>query len=133
MPFELLLLSLIGLSLLITVAQNFKIRVMATKNEQQAQLLMTIKQEMEALLMCERGMGVRIKQQQQQVRSMIDRQDKLEISDGSNPSYKHAMVLLQKGISTDELIEACDLSRGELELLSRLKMATDSSTKARAA
>ena len=63
-----------------------------------------------------------VKQQQKQVRSMIERQDNLEISNSSNTSYKQAMVLLQKGASTDELIDACDLSRGELELLYRMSI-----------
>ena len=106
---------------------------MAGETQQQAQSLMEIKHEMGALLSCERGMGDRIKQQQQQVRCVIERQDKLEISDGSNTSYKQAMVLLQKGVSADELIEACDLSRGELDLLSRLKIASESIPTPRAA
>ena len=76
--------------------------------------------ELSALLMCERGMGSRLKQQQQQVRNIIERQDKLEISDGGGTSYRQAMVLLNKGASADELIDACDISRGELDLLSRL-------------
>ncbi len=80
--------------------------------------------EISALLKCEKGIGSRLKQQQQQVRNIIERQDKLEVSDGAGTSYRQAMVLLNKGASTDELIDACDMSRGELELLSRLNEAS---------
>ena len=93
----------------------------------------TLKQDLQAMLSCEKGMGSRIKQQQNMVRTLAERQDKLEISDGSNTSYKQAMVLLQRGASTDDLIDACDMSRGELELLSRLQSITDPKTHYQAA
>ena len=93
----------------------------------------TLEQDLHALLSCEKGMGSRIKQQQNMVRTLAERQDKLEISDGSNTSYKQAMVLLQRGASTDDLIDACDMSRGELELLSRLQSITDPKTHYQAA
>jgi hypothetical protein len=54
----------------------------------------------------------------------------VEIGDVSNTSYKQAMVLLQKGARTDELIDACDLSREELDLLSRMKIGTTARYKA---
>jgi Protein of unknown function (DUF2802) len=133
MPVEFMLLAPSCICLLIIVAQSIKIRRLAGDMHGQEQALMELKQEMGVLLSCERGMGDRIKQQQQQVRCVIERQDKLEISDVSNTSYKQAMVLLQKGASTDELIDACDLSRGELELLSRLKIASESTPTTKAA
>ena len=130
---EIMLLPLSCIGLLIVLAQAIRLRRIDAVVQQQGNLLAMIKQEMEALLLCEKGMGNRIKQQQQQVRSIIERQDKLEINDGSNTSYKQAMVLLQKGASTDELIDACELSRGELELLSKMKIASNSNTTSRVA
>ena len=119
---EIMLLPLSCVALLIVLAQAIQLRKIDGEMDNQKQHLTMLREEMEALLRCERGMGTRIKQQQQQVRTVIERQDRLEISGESNTSYKQAMVLLQKGASTDELIDACDLSRGELDLLSRLKM-----------
>jgi len=112
--------------LFVVVVQAVYLRKLTSDLQRQKQIIADVKQELGALLLCERGMGDRIRQQQQQVRSMIERQDTLEISGGSQTSYKQAMVLLQKGASADELIDACDLSRGELELLARLKMAAAS-------
>ena len=113
---------IVAIGVLLFTLMGIKIWRLDRQFKQQGKLLAIVNEEMKALLVCEKGMGQRIKQQQKQVKEMIDRQDKLEISDGSNTSYKQAMILLQKGASTDELIEACDLSRGELELLSRLKI-----------
>ena len=79
--------------------------------------------EVMALLKCEKGIGNRLKQQQQLLRHVIERQDSMEVHDGAGTSYRQAMVLLNKGASTDELIDACDMSRGELDLLSRLNNA----------
>lgn len=123
MSVELMLLPVICMYLLVLVAQAAKLRKLSNEMQQQGNTLSELKQEMAALLSCERGMGERIKQQQQQVRCVIDRQDKQEISNSTNSSYKQAMVLLQKGVSTDDLIEACELSRGELDLLSRMEIA----------
>ncbi len=113
---------LLAVCILLLVLQTVKLIKLTARVRQQGGTLTELRQELSALLSCERGMGRRIRQQQQQFLSIIERQDKLEISDVSNTSYKQAMVLLQKGASTDELIEACDLSRGELDLLSRLKL-----------
>ncbi len=130
-----------GLTLLVPVclfifiitALVVKLRMLSGELQRQGKALVLIKQEMNALLSCERGMGQRIRRHQQEVRGVIERQDRLEVSDGSTGSYKQAMALLQKGISTDELIDACDLSRGELELLSRLKIAAESAPASKAA
>ena len=118
MPFEMPLISLLCVGMLIAALGFLKLRKMSGQIRIQENALTELRWELEALLLCERGMGDRLRQQQKQVRSMIERQDNLEISDSSNTSYKQAMVLLQKGASTDELFDACDLSRGELELMS---------------
>ena len=126
MPVELILLAPSCVLLFIVAVQTITLRKLEGTMQHQGQVVTDLRQEMNALLSCERCIGDRIKQQQQQVRCVIERQDRLEISDASNTSYKQAMVLLQKGASTDELIDACDLSRGELDLLSRLKIASES-------
>ena len=91
------------------------------KLNKQRQSVSGIESELKALLLCERGIVERLKQQQQQVRSMADRQDKLEITDTSSSNYKQAKALMQHGATTDELVDTCDLSRGELELISHLQ------------
>ena len=111
------------------VLQARKLRRLEFSLTEQSGKLEECKSEITALLQCEKGMGSRLKQQQQQVRNIIERQDKIEVSDGAGTSYRQAMVLLNKGASADELIDACDMSRGELELLSRLNSASSGSTR----
>ena len=113
------ILLMIGISL-----QSRKLRRLERALALQSDRLDECSSEISALLKCEKGIGSRLKQQQQQVRNIIERQDKLEVSDGAGTSYRQAMVLLNKGASTDELIDACDMSRGELDLLSRLNNAS---------
>ena len=132
MPFDITFLSLFCVCLLVIALEALNLRKLARKIRIQGHTLTELRQELEALLLCDRGMGDRIKQQQKQVRCMIERQDNLEISNSSNTSYKQAMVLLQKGASTDELIDACDLSRGELELLYRMTTVSESTSSSRA-
>ncbi len=66
-------------------------------------------------------MADRIKRQSAQMQGIIDRQERVEINGYSQVNYKQAIALMNKGASTDELIEACDISRGELELISHLQ------------
>jgi len=53
--------------------------------------------------------------------------------DMDNSGYKQAVALMQRGADTDELVDACDLSRGELDLLSRLQSSVRDVRKKRAA
>jgi len=103
MPFDITFLSLFCVCLLVIALEALNLRKLARKIRIQGHTLTELRQELEALLLCDRGMGDRIKQQQKQVRCMIERQDNLEISNSSNTSYKQAMVLLRKGASTDEV------------------------------
>ncbi len=82
--------------------------------------LMDLRKELEVLLLCDRGMADRIKNQQQQMHGIVDRQDRLEINESPQVNYKQAIALMKRGATTDELVEACDISRGELELISHL-------------
>ena len=92
-------------------------------------LLANVQKEVEAMLLCERGMADRIKQTQTQMHGITSRQDKLEINESSQVNYKQAIALLRRGASTDELVESCDISRGEVDLIShmqKLKLNTSS-------
>lgn len=80
-----------------------------------------VKNELHALLECERNMGARLKTQQQRMHGIVERQDKIEINELSQTSYKQAIALMHKGASPDEMVEVCDISRGELDLIARLQ------------
>lgn len=56
----------------------------------------------------------------QQLRRLTERQDQLDFREPVSPTYNHAIKLVQKGVTIDELMAACGLVRGEAELLVRL-------------
>lgn len=57
---------------------------------------------------------------EQQLRRLTERQDQTDFREPAPPAYNHAIKLVQKGASIDDLIAACGLVRGEAELLIRL-------------
>ena len=116
---------LVHICLSLVFVQLALLFVFRKRLNQQEQFIDSIKNEIHALLLCERGIADRLKQQQQQVRWMADRQDKLELTEAASGNYKQAMALMKRGASTDEVVDTCDLSRGELELISHLQNIRD--------
>ncbi len=57
---------------------------------------------------------------EQQLRRLAERQDQTDFREPVSPTYNHAIKLVQKGVSIDELMAVCGLVRGEAELLMRL-------------
>ena len=57
---------------------------------------------------------------ERQLRRLAERQEQADCREPASPAYNHAIKLVQKGVSIDELMAACGLVRGEAELLIRL-------------
>jgi len=100
---------------------------------QRDNLVANLQKEVEALLLCERGMADRMKQQQSQMRGIASRQDKQEITEHTQVNYKQAIALMKKGATTDEMVEACDISRGEVDLISHMQKLKKARAQQRAA
>lgn len=66
------------------------------------------------------GFGERLVRIEQQLRSVADRQDQLELRPGGERSYAHAIRMVQKGAGVEELVASCGINRGEAELLLRV-------------
>lgn len=114
-------LQLTHLLLLLLGVQSFVLLRFQKQLKQQRKMTEELRKEMEALLLCERSIADRIKKQQQQMYGITSRQDKLEITETSQVNYKQAIALMRKGATTEELVETCDISRGEVELISHLE------------
>ncbi|MFQ5659256.1 MAG: DUF2802 domain-containing protein [Gammaproteobacteria bacterium] len=112
---------LVQVCLVLVLIQWLFLQRLWRKFDRQGRSLAETQQELQALLSCERGMADRINYQQQQMHGIADRQDRLEINDSSQINYKQAIALMKKGATTNELVEACDLSRGELDLIGHLQ------------
>lgn len=61
-----------------------------------------------------------LKQLQQRQQELGLRQDKLVHPEPEARSFEQAIKLAQKGASVEELMDICDLSRGEAELMSMM-------------
>ena len=112
---------LVHISFILVFLQLFLIHRVWKRSIDQYKVSEALRLELNTLLLCERGMADRIKRQSAQMQGIIDRQERVEINGYSQVNYKQAIALMKKGASTDELIEACDISRGELELISHLQ------------
>jgi bifunctional pyridoxal-dependent enzyme with beta-cystathionase and maltose regulon repressor activities len=67
--------------------------------------------------------GDRLVQLEQQLRELLERQQQVEMRAPANHHFQHAIALVQRGASTDELVMSCGLARGEAELLHLLHRA----------
>ncbi|MEM6998382.1 MAG: DUF2802 domain-containing protein [Pseudomonadota bacterium] len=93
----------------------------------QEKQIRNLHQENDAILTCSRGISDKLHFYQQQFKHIVDRQDKLEVGEAETSAYKQAMALFNRGASTEELLTTCDLSRGELNLISHLQKSKKSS------
>ena len=57
---------------------------------------------------------------EQKLRRLAERQEQADFRGPVTSTYNHAIKLVQKGVSIDELMATCGLVRGEAELLIRL-------------
>ena len=82
-----------------------------------------LNEELSALLSCSRGISEKLHSHQYQFQNMTERQDQLEIAEPGNGGYKQAIALFNRGASEDEMLSTCDLSRGEINLITHLQKA----------
>ena len=113
-PEILLLLGLILMLSLLILQQDKKMQ----RSEKRLKML---KSDIQALLLCSRGVGNKLNYQQKEFKNLIERQDRLELSEQGDPSYRQAMALLDRGASQDEMIDTCDLTQAEVELITQLR------------
>ena len=114
-----MMVSLISLVILVSTLNLRK------KTRYQEQQIRQLSQELNALLCCSRGISEKLHHYQHQFRHLTERQDKLEVGEPEYNGYKQAIALYNRGASEDEMLSACDLSRGELNLIAHLQKARE--------
>ncbi len=82
-----------------------------------------LNEELHALLSCSRGISEKLHSHQYQFQNIAERQDKLEVAEPGHSGYKQAIALYNRGASEDEMLSTCDLSRGEINLITHLQKA----------
>lgn len=77
----------------------------------------TVVQELKVLAKALRQTIERLRETERRVREVMERQNRLEMMAPSTERFKHAIALVQRGASAEELTATCGLARGEAELL----------------
>lgn len=83
----------------------------------QQKQLKDLSQELHTMTNAAYGVGKRINQLAGQIRELDDRQEEFDLKEQGSHSMQQAIALVHKGASVSELVETCDLSQGEAELL----------------
>ena len=78
--------------------------------------------DMQALLLCSRGVGEKLQSQQKEVFTLRKRFD--TEPEPQKPGYKQAIALMKLGATHSDTKDTCNLTRGEVELIAHLQKAT---------
>lgn len=111
---------LLSVAVAMLIISTIRLRKQTHSQHRQINLL---SEELNALLSCSRGISERLHSHQHQFRNIAERQDKLEVTESGNSGYKQAIALFNRGASEDEMLSTCDLSRGEINLITHLQKA----------
>jgi ABC-type transport system involved in cytochrome bd biosynthesis fused ATPase/permease subunit len=84
------------------------------------QQMNTMRLDINALYSGAVGIGRRITNLEQKLRTNSERQDKLELRDVDRASYDHAARLVRNGAEINDLVDSCGISKGEAELIKLL-------------
>ncbi len=79
--------------------------------------LVSLERDHRAACGAEAAVGDRLLAVEQQVRTLVRGQTQLEMKAPATESYRHAITLVERGASTEELVSRCGLARGEAELV----------------
>ncbi len=108
-----LLLSSVVFLFLAGVAIHFLRR----QNKQQQQTLAAVKNDLRALTTAAVSVGERLLEVERRQRRLAERQEQVDIYDSANQPYEHAIRMVEKGASVEQLVDVCGLSTNEAELL----------------
>ncbi len=111
---------LVFLGVMLQIPAWWKIMVLQRRTKQQDATLQLLTDDMHTLYAASASVDAYKRSAEQQLRQLTERQDQTDFREPAPPAYNHAIKLVQKGASIDELIAACGLVRGEAELLIRL-------------
>ncbi len=96
---------------------NAELKQVKQYTAMQQKQLKELAHELQTMTNAAYGVGKRINVLAGQIKELDDRQEEFDLKDQGSQSMTQAIALAQKGASIDELMEACDMSRGEAELL----------------
>ncbi len=83
----------------------------------QQKQLKNLSHELQSMTNAAYGVGKRINQLAGHIRELDDRQEEFDLKDQGSHSMQQAIALVHKGATIEDLVESCELSAGEAELL----------------
>ncbi len=91
--------------------------------QKQQKKMKSLENDLQALLICARGVGEKLHNQEDEFRYIQERQEKIELNKDNHttPPYKQMMALINHGASKHDMLDDCDLTKGEVELMLSLK------------
>lgn len=107
---------LLGSAVLLLLA-GLAIHSLRRQNQQQQQTLSAVKNDLRALTTAAVSVGERLLEVERRQRRLAERQEQVDIYDSANQPYEHAIRMVEKGASVEQLVEVCGLSTNEAELL----------------
>ena len=114
---SLILVLLLALALLVVWKKQGELRHLISEKEQQLQ---RHQEELKALYTGAAGVGSHLARLENQINSLTDRQEQLDVRDPTTHNYNLAIDLVHQGADADELVRQCGLLHEEAELLVRL-------------
>ncbi len=116
MPYFLFALLPVGL-LGFLIWRYLQLRLQSNALEQK---VYSLEADMRALCGAASEMGDQLHSLKAALKGAVSRQDQLEGGISREQPYHHAIALVKKGASVDELMATCGLARGEAELVGNL-------------
>ena len=80
-----------------------------------------LEQDLGAVCSTGAGIGERVVELEQGLRRAMQWQSQLELRNPQTEPLRHAINLVERGASAEELVSACGLSHGEAELMARFR------------
>ena len=114
---SLILVVLLALALIMVWKKQGELRQILADKEQ---VLLQHQEELKALYRGAAGVGSHLARLENQVNTLTDRQEQIDIHDPSTQNYNVAIQLVHQGAAADELVRQCGLLHEEAELLVRL-------------
>ncbi len=96
---------------------NLEIKKLKQFTSLQQKQLKSLSHELQSMTNAAYGVGKRINQLAGHIRELDDRQEEFDLKDQGSHSMQQAIALVHKGATIEDLVETCELSAGEAELL----------------
>ena len=105
---------------IVAIELYMRVRSLNRQSEIQEKRLQLIEKESQALLHADIIFGKSLSELDNLLKQIDNRQEMLENQRNNDSAYQHALRILQMGGGVEEIIEDCNLSQAEADLLANI-------------